>query len=137
MGFKREKSDEIVSILGEGVDFEGEVSFTKGLRVDGTIRGKISAGALLVIGPGGKVEADVKTARASINGEFRGSLRAEDRVEIHRDGKVHGEIYTPCLIIEAGGTFDGRCNMSDHAARQPEAVQSSETVDLRPEPDKL
>ena len=115
---KGKKADEIVSLLGEGAEMTGEISFTSGLRVDGTIKGKIRSEATLIVGAAGKVNAEILVRKVSVNGEFRGVIRASDRVEIHRDGKVYGEIYTPCLIIEAGATFEGHCNMSDNKPKQ-------------------
>lgn len=114
MQFKKGKAeDEIVSILGEGLEMTGEISFTTGVRVNGVINGKIRSEAVLEIGPGGKVDAEITIRKILINGEFRGVIHASDRVEIHKDGKAYGDIYTPCLIIEAGALFEGRCNMSD------------------------
>jgi len=104
---------EILSILGEGAEMTGEISFTSGMRINGIIKGKIKSDAILEIGPSGKVDAEVNIRKIVINGEFRGVVKASDRVEIHRQGKVFGDIYSPCLIIEAGALFEGRCNMSD------------------------
>ena len=116
MKFTREKTEEIESILAEGVEFDGELAFAHGLRVDGAVRGKIKSDACLIIGPTGKVEAAARVRRAMINGEFRGEIHAQDRVEIHKNGKVYGDLYTPCLIIDAGAVFDGKCNMSEEKA---------------------
>jgi cytoskeletal protein CcmA (bactofilin family) len=116
MKFKKQTPDEIVSLLGEGVDISGELSFTHGLRVDGNVKGKIRSEATLVIGPTGKVEAEVAVRRVTITGEMHGVIHASERVEIHKDGKVYGDLYTPCLIIEAGALFEGKCNMSDQKA---------------------
>ena len=110
---KRKTGDEIISLLGKGAEMNGEISFTNGLRVEGTIKGTVRSEALLEIGPGGVVDADVHIRKISVDGEFRGIIHASDRVEIRKNGKVFGEIFSPCLIIEAGATFDGRCNMSD------------------------
>jgi cytoskeletal protein CcmA (bactofilin family) len=118
MKFRKEAPDEIVSILAEGVELSGEISFARGLRVDGVVRGKIRSEACLVIGKTGKVEAEINVRRVSINGEFRGVVHASERVEIHRDGKVNGDLYTPCLIIEAGALFEGKCNMADRKASE-------------------
>lgn len=130
MKFKKENADEILSILGEGVEFQGELSFAHGIRVDGAVRGKIHSESCLVIGPKGKVEADVAIRRISIHGEFRGSIQASDRVEIHRGGKVYGDLFTPCLIIEAGALFEGKCNMDESRAGRantaPAAVREGE-----------
>jgi cytoskeletal protein CcmA (bactofilin family) len=113
MKFKRDHDGEILSILGEGVEFQGELSFAHGIRVDGCVSGRIRSESCLLIGPKGKVDAEIVIRRVAINGEFHGVIHASERVEIHKEGKVFGEIYTPCLIIEAGGLFDGKCNMND------------------------
>jgi cytoskeletal protein CcmA (bactofilin family) len=110
---KRKTTDNIVSLLGKGAEMAGEITFTNGLRVEGVIKGKVRSEATLEIGPGGLVDAEVNVRKILINGEFHGVIHAADRVEIHKDGKVVGDIYSPCLIIEAGAVFDGRCNMSD------------------------
>ncbi len=113
MLFKKTKpEDAIISHLGKGAELTGEITFTNGLRVQGSIKGKIRSEAILEIGPGGRVDAEVNIRKIIVNGEFHGIIRATDRVEIHKDGKVFGDIYSPCLIIEAGATFDGHCNMS-------------------------
>jgi cytoskeletal protein CcmA (bactofilin family) len=113
MKFKKETSDEVTSILAEGTEMTGEITFSQGLRVDGLVRGQIRSEACLDIGPDGRVEAEVRIRRVSISGEFRGVIHASDRVEIHKEGKVYGDIFTPCLIIEAGALFEGKCNMSE------------------------
>jgi cytoskeletal protein CcmA (bactofilin family) len=113
MRLKGRTGDDAISFLGEGAEITGEVSFSDRLLIRGVVKGKIHSDAILEIGPGGKVDAEVSVSRISINGEFRGVIRASDRVEIHKDGKVFGDIYAPCLIIESGAVFEGRCNMSD------------------------
>jgi cytoskeletal protein CcmA (bactofilin family) len=116
MQFKKAKTaDEIVSHLGEGTELLGEISFTNGLRVDGVIKGNVRSEAILEIGPTGKVDAEINVRKVLIRGEFRGAVHASDRVEILKDGKVYGDIFSPCLIIEAGAVFEGRCNMIDQS----------------------
>ena len=110
---KGNAEDDILSTLGQGAEVTGEISFTSGLCINGIVNGKIRSDATLEIGPSGKVDAEVNVRKILINGEFRGVIQAADRVEIHKDGKVFGDIYSPCLIIEAGAIFEGRCNMSD------------------------
>lgn len=126
MKFKKERGDEIVSILGEGAEFQGELSFTHGIRVDGIVRGKIRSDSSLVIGLKGKVDAEVTIRHIAINGEFHGIIRSSERVEIHKEGKVYGDIFTPCLIIDAGAMFEGKCNMNEQdGVSLPAAASSS------------
>lgn len=118
---KGKSADEIVSHLGEGTELTGELSFTNGLRVDGVVKGKVRSEAILEIGLSGKVDAEIEVRKILIRGEFRGAIHATDRVEILKDGKVFGDIFSPCLIIEAGALFEGRCNMLD----QKKSLESS------------
>jgi cytoskeletal protein CcmA (bactofilin family) len=110
---KGKAEDEIVSYIGKGAEITGDISFSNGMRINGVIKGKVHSEAIIEIGPGGKVDAEVNIRKISINGEFHGIIHASDRVVIHKDGKVFGDIFSPCLIIEAGALFEGRCNMSD------------------------
>lgn len=114
MSFRKSKTTcEIVSLLGKGAEMTGEISFTNGLRVEGMIKGKVRSEATLEIGAGGKVDAEIHVRKICIDGEFSGIIHASDRVEIRKNGKVSGDIFSPCLIIDAGAVFDGRCNMSN------------------------
>ena len=115
---KGKSADDIASHLGQGTELNGELTFARGLRVDGVVKGKVRSEALLEIGPAGKVEAEIEVRKILVRGEFRGAIHASDRVEILKDGKVYGDIFCPCLIIEAGAFFEGRCNMLDQKKAQ-------------------
>jgi cytoskeletal protein CcmA (bactofilin family) len=132
MKFRKDTPDEILSILGDGVEMSGDLSFIHGLRVDGLVKGKIRSESTLVIGPTGKVEAEATIRKISINGEFRGVIHASDRIEIRKEGKVYGDLYTPCLIIEAGALFEGKCNMAERRAtkvEEPGILKAVESVE--------
>ena len=129
MGISKAKTgDDILSILGEGTEVIGEVSLTSGVRVEGTVKGKVHSEASILIGSSGKIDAEVDARNISISGEFRGTIRASERVEIHKEGKVFGDVFTPCLIIEAGATFEGRCKMSENDIQSK--IQVEEETDV-------
>ena len=122
MKLKKESPDEIVSILGEDVEVAGDISFTRGLRVDGAVKGKLRSEAMLQIGPQGRVEGEAVVRKVLVSGELRGVVHASDRVEIRKEGKIYGDVFTPCLIIEAGAVFEGKCNMSERNAEKEDSM---------------
>jgi cytoskeletal protein CcmA (bactofilin family) len=133
MGFIGKSVNDVYSQLGEGVELSGEFYFSKGVRIGGIVKGKIKADALLEIGSTGKVDADVEVRKISIQGEFHGTIRASERVEIHKEGKVQGEIFSPCLIIESGAFFEGHCNMGESSIPETgvkKAVSQNEILKL-------
>ena len=137
MNFKKAgSSDAIISLMGEGVEIVGEVSFTQGVKIDGVIKGNVKSDASLVVGSKGRVEADVAVRRISIGGEFKGTIHASERVEILKDGKVFGDLYTPCLIIEAGAVFEGKCNMSERKGTKAEEGALLKVVEPPPKAQK-
>jgi cytoskeletal protein CcmA (bactofilin family) len=46
-----------------------------------------------------------------IHGVVEGEVRAGARVEIHATGKFSGNLFTPVLLIQEGGVFEGHCKM--------------------------
>jgi cytoskeletal protein CcmA (bactofilin family) len=114
MGFLRGKSaNDFGSQICEGVELSGDFYFSKRVYIGGVVKGKIRADALLEVGPTGRIEADAEVRRIFVQGEFQGTIHASERVEIHKEGKVRGEIFSPCLIIESGAFFEGHCNMGE------------------------
>ncbi|MGZ7079644.1 MAG: bactofilin family protein, partial [Thermoanaerobaculia bacterium] len=49
----------------------------------------------------------------AISGTVIGKIIADQRVEIHRNGKVFSDIDTPALVIEEGAIFQGNCTMGE------------------------
>ena len=63
---------------------------------------------------------------------LRGSTEtAWDRVEILPSGVVEGEVYTPSLVIEAGGVLEGHCHMRADG-KPAKAVRPPEGATPRP-----
>jgi cytoskeletal protein CcmA (bactofilin family) len=102
--------------LDKGSRLKGELHFEETFRVDGRFEGKIPSGGELILGDSAEVEAEVHVARVSINGVFRGTIDASERVEIHPRARVSGEIRTPILSIEEGAFFEGSCRMATDAS---------------------
>ena len=133
MKLRKDSADELQSLLGEGAELVGELAFSHVLLVEGLVKGKVRSEGSLMVGAKGRVEAEVDIKHVCINGEFRGVLRASERVEINKAGRVYGDIYTPCLIIEAGAVFEGRCNMSERGTSKAEGGSPPKTAETGPE----
>ncbi len=98
--------------LDGAVRLEGTLEVTGTFRLDAQFKGTILSADTLVIGENGQAEGGIQGNRVVIYGRFEGMIVAKERVEIQSSGVVTGEIHTPCLVIEPGGIFDGRCHMT-------------------------
>ncbi|MCL5288578.1 MAG: polymer-forming cytoskeletal protein [Acidobacteria bacterium] len=113
------EAGEWIGFLDKGVKLEGTLELTGTFRIDAAVKGNIISGQSLILGENAKVEGQIEGNHIVVGGRFDGVILAKGRVEIQAKGVVTGEIHSPCLVIEAGGIFDGRCHMlgSSEAAR--------------------
>jgi cytoskeletal protein CcmA (bactofilin family) len=102
---------EWTGFLDTGVRFEGTLDVTGTFRINGRVKGNILSDRTLVLGEGAQVEGQIEGNQVIITGRFDGVIFAKGRVEIQAKGVVSGEIHAPCLVVEPGGIFDGRCHM--------------------------
>jgi len=107
------KGGELNGFLDHGSSFKGELEFEDTMRIDGRFNGKIVSKNELIVGESAHIEGDIHVGRIAISGMVTGKIVADQRVEIHRNGKVYSDIDTPALIIEEGAVFQGNCVMGD------------------------
>ena len=112
----KKERDQITAYLGKDTEFNGKMSFTGTVRIDGRFSGEISTEGTLIVAEMAVIEADIQASRIIISGEVRGNLSVKERMEIQAPGKVFGNIKTPTLIMDEGAVFEGNSlmkNLSD------------------------
>ena len=87
------------------------MTFHRAIRIDGHLKGEISADGTLVVGEEAMIEANVCVSYIVICGEVHGNIIADQKIEIRRPGRVFGNIQTPILVITEGVIFKGNCRM--------------------------
>jgi len=107
---------------------EGTLQVTGTFRVDGNVKGNIISEQTLILGENAKVEGQIEGNRVVIAGRYDGVIFAKGRVEIQAKGVVTGEVHSPCLVIDPGGIFDGRCHM---LASSDTSTSANVTIPIR------
>ena len=108
---KHQDSGEWTGFLEKGVRFEGKLEVPGTFRLDAAIKGTLVSAGTLILGEYSSMEGTIDGNAVTIGGRFDGIINAKGRVEIQTGAIVVAEIHTPCLIIEPGAVFDGRCHM--------------------------
>ena len=108
---KAGSSEEWTGFIDQGVSLEGTLTLTGTFRIDGHVKGNIISEQTVILGENAKVEGQIEGNRVVISGHFDGVIFARGRVEIQPKGVVTGEVHSPCMVIDPGGIFDGRCHM--------------------------
>ena len=105
--------ERITSVLGVGLVWQGSISGSGGVRVEGTFEGQIALKGLLVIGETGKITCDsVRAASVIVAGAVKGNIFAQ-KVEIRSTGRVWGDIVTTAFATEEGAFLRGQIRMEE------------------------
>jgi len=128
----KKSKDEINAFLGRDTEFEGKLSFTGAVRIDGKLSGEIFSNGTLIVGESAVIKAQIHIADMVISGEVHGDIFAEKKIEITVPGKLFGNIKTPKLVLEEGVIFEGNCKMKDlkEKANNNRAVSPKKTEGL-------
>jgi len=120
------RRDEINAFLGKNTEFEGKLSFSGTVRIDGRFKGEILSDGTLIVGDDAVVESDVQVSHLVVCGEVRGNLFAVEKIEIHPPGKVFGNIQSPAVVMDEGVVFEGCCRMKEIKSPDDEKPQPAQ-----------
>ena len=99
-------------IIGKSIVVKGELSGAEPLTIEGTVEGKVTLKQhLLTIGTHGRIRAQVFAKSIVVLGEVVGNIEATEKVAIHDEGAVEGDIKAPRVSIAEGAKFRGGIDM--------------------------
>jgi cytoskeletal protein CcmA (bactofilin family) len=106
-------TERVTSVLGPGIIWQGSISGSGGIRIEGAFQGQINLRGLLVIGESGRVSCEHLYANAVIiAGAVKGDITAE-KVEIRSTGRVWGNVVATSFATEEGAFLRGKIQMED------------------------
>ena len=109
-----------LSIVAKDLTIAGDLQAEGVIRIEGRVVGNVHAGDQVLLCDGGIIEGDVIAREAVIGGRVHGCITGVERVELQTSAIVHGDIATPRLLIQEGGTVNGSMKMED--VEQPRPV---------------
>ncbi|MFM7023668.1 MAG: polymer-forming cytoskeletal protein [Flavobacteriales bacterium] len=101
----------IADKIAEGTVFQGDIISSKGIRIDGLVKGSVSCDGKIVVGRTGVIEGDIKCQNAEIEGVLKSAILVKELLELKATANLMGEIVTGRLSVEPGATFTGSCKM--------------------------
>jgi cytoskeletal protein CcmA (bactofilin family) len=121
------------SLIAAGVEIEGDVYISDGLRIDGRVEGRVlcrdDARGLLVLSEKGSITGGAKVYDAVINGTIHGDIEVEHFLELQTKARVTGNIRYRQLQMECGATVEGRLErLSDTAGEHATPIGNVVTL---------
>jgi cytoskeletal protein CcmA (bactofilin family) len=97
----------------ERTTVQGHINSLGDIRVDGQVKGNLTVGGKLVVGPTGTIDGQVKATEAAISGRVIGKLEIKGLTTLSQSANVEAEIMTGKLAVETGAQFSGTCTMNN------------------------
>ena len=116
LGILGKKSNEkpcntIDSLIGVNTDIKGDIMFSGGLRIDGKIKGNITAkgdgNSTLVLSEHAAVLGNVTVPHVIVNGTIKGNVRAAERIELQPKAEITGDVYYRVMEMATGAVING------------------------------
>lgn len=102
----------IDSLIGAGTIIEGNMQFSGGMRIDGTVHGNVIATpgkpSTLVLSEQAQVNGDVVVTHLVVNGVINGAVSASEYLELQGKARVTGDVKYQALEIQLGAIIEGR-----------------------------
>src|SRR4051812_14918474 len=121
------KARDFTTLINDGTEIEGKVSFTGTVLLNGRVRGEIVSNDVLVVGERGAVNASIRASVVEISGEVVGNISASERIELHANCRVYGDIEAPVVIIDEGALLEGQCRMTKGRPNEPTISSSRDS----------
>lgn len=109
---KRHRRARIDTLVGQRTEVHGDVHFSGGLHVDGTVKGNVIAesggDALLTLSEEGCIEGEVRVPTVILDGRVNGDVHAAERVELAAHARVTGNVYYNLIEMAVGAAVNGK-----------------------------
>lgn len=102
------------TVLARDLKIEGEISSPGIIEIEGSVKGDIKAGTL-VIRENGKVEGEVNADSVIVKGTFHGNMKINKHAEFSSSSKIVGVIDYHSLTVEDGACIDGQFKWSERS----------------------
>ena len=124
---RKRKPGVVDTLVGSNTEIRGDVLFTGGLHVDGSIKGKVLSSpgdsATLSVSEGGSIEGDVSVPILTVNGHVSGNIYASDKMTLAPNARVTGNVYYNRLEVQAGAEVNGQLVHDPGGERAPASMQ--------------
>ncbi len=106
-------TERVTSVLGPGINWQGNLRGSGGVRIEGSFEGEITVRGMVVVGETGRVTCEnLRANTVIVAGAVRGSITAE-KLEIRSTGRVWGDVVTVAFATEEGAFLRGQVRMEE------------------------
>ncbi len=124
-------SSGVETLIGQHARIRGDIHFSGGLYIEGTVEGAVIAEepldtAVLTLSENGRIEGEVRAPVVILNGHLTGDVHASQRIELGTTARVEGNVHYAVVEMQAGAMLTGRLIHESNAPKQLTGPERSE-----------
>ena len=101
----------IDTLVGSRTELKGDMTFSGGLRIDGKLKGNVTAkgdgNSTLILSENAVIIGNVTVPHIIVNGTIKGTVRATERIELQPKAEVAGDVYYKVMEVSLGAVING------------------------------
>ena len=108
---KKIKTTKIDTLIGRHTKIVGDVHYSGGLHIEGTVEGNIMAEeedrCIVIVSELGVVEGELRGPSIIITGTVNGNVYATGTIELAAGARINGNVYYNLLEMAVGAEVNG------------------------------
>jgi cytoskeletal protein CcmA (bactofilin family) len=104
--FKPERASGSECFVSAEAVWEGRISTTGDLRIEGTVHGEVETQGSLSVATRAQIDGSVTARRIVLGGEMSGKIRCDERLELLTGSSLGGDIETGTLVVHEGAYIE-------------------------------
>ncbi len=109
---KNKKTTRMDTLVGPQSEVIGDIKFSGGLHVEGTIKGNVIAEndgrSLVQLTESGTIEGEIRAPFVVLNGVVIGDVHGGEHVELASKARVAGNVYYNLIEMAVGAEVNGK-----------------------------
>ena len=123
------------TVIAQGVTLKGTLRGEGVVQVEGVVEGEFDLTGAVIVAETGLIRGPIKADVVRVAGRVEGSVQAREHLRLEPTGSLDGDVTTASLVVEDGGTLNGRCTTTKAPAPELEfqGARMSTALEFGPE----
>lgn len=131
---RKRRTTRIDTLIGQHSEVLGDIKFSGGLHIDGTIKGNVIAErdshSMLSLSEQGTIEGEVSVPFVVLNGVVIGDVHGGDHVELASKARVTGNVYYNLIEMAIGAEVNGKLVHMQDAEDSPMQLDQMNSLEV-------
>lgn len=123
------------TLITQGITIKGTIEGEGVVQVEGTVVGEFNMVGAIIVADTGLVKGPITADVVRVAGRVEGNVTAREHMRLENTGSLIGDVTTASLVVEDGGSLNGRSTMMKAPEPEEELKAAAPVGELQFGPD--